>query len=63
MIDLIKAIFIGAALIAGMLLIPIFMALLFPLLIFVGTVAAIWFFLQMLKEENQNEPPDPPPPP
>lgn len=48
--DLIKAILIGGALVVGMLAIPIILAVLVPVAIFVVIVGTIWFILKLCQE-------------
>jgi len=54
--DLVKAVLIGAALIAGILVIPMIIAALWAILIFAGVVGVIWFILQIVKEEPRKPP-------
>ena len=54
--DLVKAVLLGAALIAGLFAIPVIIAVLVPALIFVFVVFVIWFIMKIFQE-------DPKPPP
>ena len=55
--DLIKAVLIGAALIAGFLLIPVILAVLIPLGVFAIVVGIIWLVLKMISDDSEDKPP------
>lgn len=56
--DWLKALLMGVALVIGILVIPILMAILFPLAAFIFIVGAIWFLLQVIKDdEDPKKPP------
>jgi len=55
--DWIKALFIGVALVAGILAIPIVLAMVLPVLAFAALVGVIWFLLQVINHESGDEKP------
>lgn len=55
--DWIKALFIGVALVAGILAIPIVLAMVLPVLAFAALVGVIWFLLQVINHESDDEKP------
>ena len=62
--NLVKAFLIGIVLAAGLLVIPLVIAVMIPILIFAAIVAAVWFILRLIQasDEDDNEgPPDKPP--
>ena len=54
--DLIKAVLIGAALIAGFLAIPVIIAAFTMILGFAAVVGIIWFIIKVVKEEPKAPP-------
>lgn len=54
--DLVKACLIGAALTAAILAIPVILAFMIPIAIFLIISLATWFFIRICRDED---PPDP----
>lgn len=55
--DLIKAVLIGAALIAGFLLIPVILAVLLPIAVFAAVVGIIWILIKVISGDSDDKPP------
>lgn len=61
MTDLIKALLIGVALVAGILAIPVVIAIAAPMLAFAALIFLIWFALKVITGEDPSDRTDPPP--
>lgn len=57
MMDLIKALLIGAALITGFLLIPVILAVLVPIGVFAIVVGVIWVLIKVVASDESDKPP------